>query len=173
MKLQDKLILSRKKRGFTQNQLSKELQVTRQTISRWEHGTALPSMDNLRRLSQLYGVTLDYFIDKELEEIDSITETVDSVSQNNSDNSLTTHLEMDELMGDKYKEIPTVKKIVGRKRTVVVSIVAIMILCVVCFFIWKEFFHEDTVSISENEGWLSDLEYDDVESSQHIIFQFE
>ncbi len=55
MDLPEKLIDARKKKKFTQSQLAQELQVTRQTVLRWEHGTAVPSTDNLRRLSQLYG----------------------------------------------------------------------------------------------------------------------
>lgn len=81
MNLQEKLIISRKHKGFTQEQLSKELQVTRQTVSRWEHGTALPSMDSLRRLSPLYGVSLDYFIDEKTEEVVPTTEATVSVTQ--------------------------------------------------------------------------------------------
>lgn len=61
MELPEKLIIYRKKQGLTQVQLAEKLQVSRQAVSRWEHGTALPSMDSLRRLSQLYGVPLDHF----------------------------------------------------------------------------------------------------------------
>lgn len=64
MNLQEKMIGARKKKGVTQDQLARELQVTRQTVSRWERGTALPSMDNLRRLSP---VTLGYFVDGKAE----------------------------------------------------------------------------------------------------------
>lgn len=64
MNLQEKMTGARKKKGVTQDQLARELQVTRQTVSRWERGTALPSMDNLRRLSH---VTLGYFVDGKAE----------------------------------------------------------------------------------------------------------
>ena len=74
MELPEKLIIYRKKQGLTQVQLAEKLQVSRQAVSRWEHGTALPSMDSLRRLSQLYGVPLDLFVDKETEELIPKTE---------------------------------------------------------------------------------------------------
>ena len=61
MDIGNQLTELRKSHGLTQNQLATELQVSRQTVYRWEHGTALPSMDNLRRLSQLYKVPLDFF----------------------------------------------------------------------------------------------------------------
>ena len=175
MNLQEKLIISRKQKGFTQDQLSKELQVTRQTVSRWEHGAVLPSMDSLRRLSQLYGVSLDYFIDEEMEEVVPTTETTVSVTQeqNSSDSDEKAPQNKDECMSDKSKELSTVNKNDRKKRTVALLIAAIIVLCVVCFFVWKELSHQDTFTKAEDESWLSDLQYDDVESSQRTVFQFE
>lgn len=65
MNLTDKLISLRKKNGFTQATLAEKMDVTRQSISRWEIGEALPSTDNLRRLSELFGVPVDYLMNDE------------------------------------------------------------------------------------------------------------
>lgn len=62
MKLTDKLISLRKESGLTQNDLAEKMEVSRQAVSLWESGETLPSMDKLRRLSELYGVSVDYLV---------------------------------------------------------------------------------------------------------------
>ena len=65
MTLNEKLAELRKARGLTQQEIAEALDVSRQAVSRWEVGTATPTLDNLSSLSRLYGVPLDYFIQKE------------------------------------------------------------------------------------------------------------
>lgn len=48
MELKEKLVALRKEKGLTQLVVAEKLNVSRQAISRWESGTALPSTDNLR-----------------------------------------------------------------------------------------------------------------------------
>lgn len=62
MKLEENLVRLRKEHGLSQNDLAEKLNVSRQAVSRWEQGTAMPSTDNLISLSQLYGITLDGLI---------------------------------------------------------------------------------------------------------------
>ena len=52
----EKLREVRNERNFTQDQLSKEMNVSRQTISHWENGRAIPDIDTIKHLSQV----LDY-----------------------------------------------------------------------------------------------------------------
>ena len=59
MELKERLVQLRKDHGLSQNDLADKLNVSRQAISRWEQGTAVPSSDNLVYLSKLYGITLD------------------------------------------------------------------------------------------------------------------
>lgn len=66
MELSKKLVQLRKKKGLTQMELAEALNVSRQAISRWEVGEAIPSTENLAYLSQLYGVSVDFILnDKE------------------------------------------------------------------------------------------------------------
>ena len=62
-----KLTSLRKRQGLTQLELAEKLDVSRQAISRWEVGTAVPTTDNLRALSDLYGVTVDYLLNDNTE----------------------------------------------------------------------------------------------------------
>ena len=47
MKLEEKLISLRKEKGLSQMKLAEMMNVSRQAISRWEVGAAVPSTDNL------------------------------------------------------------------------------------------------------------------------------
>ncbi len=62
MKFEEKLITLRKKVGMSQEELADRLDVSRQAISRWELGTTLPDAPNLMKLSDLFGVSIDYLL---------------------------------------------------------------------------------------------------------------
>ena len=83
MSLAEKLVILRKQKGLTQMDLAEQLNVSRQAISRWEVGAAVPSTDNLKVLSDLYGVPVDYLLN------DNTTEDVKSV-QKAEDNPMNT-----------------------------------------------------------------------------------
>lgn len=59
MELMETLQFYRKRQGLSQTELAEALDVSRQTVSKWETGAALPSAENLLALSKLYGVTAD------------------------------------------------------------------------------------------------------------------
>lgn len=67
MELKEKLVALRKEKGLTQLAVAERLSVSRQAISRWESGMALPSTDNLKCLGALYGVPVDYLINEATE----------------------------------------------------------------------------------------------------------
>ena len=74
MKLDEKLVSLRKEKGLTQLKVAEELDISRQAISRWESGVAMPSTENLRRISELYRVPLDYLINEDSKRPDRVEE---------------------------------------------------------------------------------------------------
>lgn len=82
MNLSAKLTSLRKQKGLTQMDLAEKLNVSRQAISRWEVGTAVPSTDNLKVLSELYGVTVDYLLNDDTVPISKEREPI-SVNESN------------------------------------------------------------------------------------------
>ena len=74
MELEKKLVELRKKNGLSQLKVAEELDVSRQAISKWEMGSAVPSPENLKLLSKLYNVSLDYLMDDDAEEPDRTTD---------------------------------------------------------------------------------------------------
>ena len=67
MKLPDKIIKLRKERGWSQEDFAEKLDVSRQAISRWENGTALPDAQNVLQISKLFNVTTDYLLNDDYE----------------------------------------------------------------------------------------------------------
>ena len=57
----EKIKNKRKELNLTQEYLAKELNISRQAVSKWEKGLSDPSMDNLVKLSEIFGVDIDYF----------------------------------------------------------------------------------------------------------------
>ena len=49
----------RKQFGFSQDELAQKLMVSRQTISQWETGQTMPTTDNLMRLKEIFGASID------------------------------------------------------------------------------------------------------------------
>lgn len=64
----DKLIQLRKKAGWSQEELAFKMDVTRQSVSKWEGAQSIPDLDKMIRLSELFGVSLDYLLKDEIEE---------------------------------------------------------------------------------------------------------
>ena len=62
MNFSEKLISLRRKAGLSQEQLAAQLDVTRQSVSKWESGSAVPELGKLIALSDLFGVTIDYLV---------------------------------------------------------------------------------------------------------------
>lgn len=62
MKLSEKIVNLRKARNMSQEELSEQLGVSRQAVSRWEVGSALPDASNILQLSKLFGVSADYLL---------------------------------------------------------------------------------------------------------------
>lgn len=59
MKLEERLTALRQEKGLSQAEVAEQLDVSRQAISRWETGKAVPTVDNLACLSRLYGVPME------------------------------------------------------------------------------------------------------------------
>jgi len=64
----EKLGNLRRREGLSQEQLADRLGVTRQSVSKWESGTALPELAKLITLSEMFGVSIDYLVKDYLED---------------------------------------------------------------------------------------------------------
>lgn len=62
MEFNNKLYELRKKRGYSQEELANRLNVSRQTVSKWEVGESAPDMEKLVAISDLFEVSLDELV---------------------------------------------------------------------------------------------------------------
>ena len=61
----DNLIFLRKQNKLTQLEVAEKLNYSDKSVSKWEHGETLPDIEVLKKLSDLYGVSLDYIVSEE------------------------------------------------------------------------------------------------------------
>ena len=67
MKLSEKLKSYRKSFDLTQEELAEKLNVSRQVITKWESELGMPEVSNLKALSELFNVSVDFLLDDEQE----------------------------------------------------------------------------------------------------------
>lgn len=82
MSFSEKLIKLRKQHGFSQEELGYKLNVTRQTVSKWELGQTVPEMNKLISLSQIYGISLDELTNEDKLNVDNTTKKDDIKIEN-------------------------------------------------------------------------------------------
>ena len=67
MILADKIMTLRKKAGWSQEELAAQLNVSCQSVSKWESAQSIPDMDKVVQMSRLFGVTTDFLLKDEIE----------------------------------------------------------------------------------------------------------
>lgn len=82
MNFAEKIFTLRKGNDLTQEQLSEELNVSWQSISKWESGQATPELEKIVAISQIFGVTTDYLLKpSEIDELSVKTEILEKQQQ--------------------------------------------------------------------------------------------
>jgi len=62
MKLAEKILSLRTARGLSQGDLAEKLEVSRQSVSKWETGQSVPDLDKIIKLADLFGVSVDELV---------------------------------------------------------------------------------------------------------------
>ena len=70
----EKLQALRNSRGWTQEQLSEQIRVSRQTLSKWEQGSVLPDTEYVLSVSRLFQVSTDYLLRDEYDRLEQPSE---------------------------------------------------------------------------------------------------
>ena len=88
MILAEKIMKLRKQQGWSQEDLAVKLNISRQSVSKWESGASIPDLDKIIKLSDLFGVSTDFLLKDEMEEIPAtaiVAQDTDSDTANNND----------------------------------------------------------------------------------------
>lgn len=131
MTLATKLVFLRKQKGLTQMELAEKLNVSRQAISRWEVGAAVPGMDNIKILCEMYDVSIDSLLS---DDKDLICNNIDSQAQEK----------------DKVKWV-------NKLRRIIFCILLLFVLIVCCRVIVQEQEPEQIAQIDELETIVEDI----------------
>lgn len=128
MNIAEKIVLLRKKKGISQEELANKLNTSRQAVSKWENNQSTPDLEKLVALSKYFNVTTDYLL------TDSIETSINNNSQCES------NIEFQELKSevteDEYQyAINEAKKKKHFSYWVIVTVPFIMMLAVlICYY---------------------------------------
>ncbi len=93
MTIGDKLTKLRKEQNLTQEQFAEILQVSRQSVSKWELDISYPDTEKLIRISKLFDCSLDYLLKDEIEKMDvNITSAVEEARNDKIRASILTYM---------------------------------------------------------------------------------
>ena len=67
MILAEKIITLRKRMNWSQEELAEKLNISRQSVSKWEVGATIPDLDKILKMSELFGVSTDYLLKDEMD----------------------------------------------------------------------------------------------------------
>lgn len=84
MILADKIIEERKRNGWSQEELAEKLEVSRQSVSKWEGAQSIPDINRIIQMAEIFGLSTDYLLKENAvrnDKNDSLTESVDSVKK--------------------------------------------------------------------------------------------
>jgi len=118
MEIGNRILELRKQKNLSQEQLAEKMGVARQTISKWELGETSPDLEQSKRLSQIFNVSLD------------------DITNNDINNVLITKVSNTEKLG---KTIINILKII-------LLILCILVIILVSTIFFKDYFNADPVS---------------------------
>lgn len=73
MTLAEKITLLRKQKGWSQEDLADKMDISRQSVSKWESGQSIPDLDKIIKISNIFAVSTDYLLKEEGESEDFIS----------------------------------------------------------------------------------------------------
>lgn len=82
MTLGEKIILLRKGKNLTQEQFAEILEVSRQSVSKWESDTAYPEMNKLKEIAKFFNVSFDYLLNEDEATVVPAQEEVKEIKTN-------------------------------------------------------------------------------------------
>lgn len=82
MNFSEKLVTLRKANNLTQEELAEKLDVSRQSISKWESGQVTPELEKIVAISAIFSVTTDYLLkSSEIDDLSVKTEMLERQQQ--------------------------------------------------------------------------------------------
>ncbi len=80
MILAEKITYLRKQKEWSQEELADQMEISRQSVSKWESGASIPELDKIIRMSMIFGVSTDFLLKDEYD--------IDVISKNGQEGEL-------------------------------------------------------------------------------------
>ena len=146
MKFDENLRELRKEKGYSQEELAYKLEVTRQTVSKWENGSAMPDLKKLTELAEFFGVSMDDLLGLNVES--------ESKADNNNANfeAFVQYTDQRIAAMEASRNQETKKKIT----LLICLFAAAMILLFVCFLNYSNGIRNELNSLRDNFIYLKD-----------------
>ena len=68
MELYEKIVFLRRKNGLSQQELADKLEISRQSVYKWEQGLTSPDITKLPELAKIFNVTVDELLNNDIDE---------------------------------------------------------------------------------------------------------
>ncbi len=172
MTFPEKITYLRKKKGWSQEQLSIKLDISRQAIYKWEAGICLPEIDKLRKLSKIYGLSCDDLLNDEIDITSATFNTEASEDDLSADEKATdSNLSCEQKQASLEKK--TQKSYVENKSKLLIAFLAVgvILLALIVFLIASALLNDnesgyesgtESTSESEEQDATAILEFDDL-----------
>ena len=141
MEFGEKLLILRKNKGLTQEELAIKLKVVRQTISKWEKGFSVPDADMLQKLADILEVDVKQLLGAEIETEQDRNELAEQLARIN------------EQLAIKNRRSRIIWKVIG---WIVAIIILLNILLVAFFSVDFDSFNEGSTQVNESQEQLID-----------------
>ena len=82
MNLSERIYNLRIQKGMSQGDLAEKLNVSRQSISKWENSSAVPDLDKIIKLSEIFDITIDELVKGETHKVDDATDNAEKQQKN-------------------------------------------------------------------------------------------
>ncbi len=136
MTLGEKIKIARKQAGLSQEQLAEKMEVSRSAVAKWEVNNGMPDIDNLKMLSKLLGVTIDYLVGNG----ENLDEVATEETTNISEDTVSNHDDDLIVDGGGFDTITTNEDVAPpkhtsgkRKKKLLTASIIVGIICVVGF----------------------------------------
>lgn len=128
MILAEKITKLRKQNGWSQEELAAQLNISRQSVSKWESTASIPDLDKIIKLSELFGVSTDYLLKDELEEDTNAAAVAEPTYESESESESARFISLDD--ANTYMDLVrrTSKKIAAGVASCILSPILLILL---------------------------------------------
>jgi len=172
MKFGDNLKLIRKNKKMSQEQLAEKMNVSRQSVSKWENAEAYPEMNNILELCKIFNCKINDLVHSDMSDINSLDEEI-----------IMNVVKFNEKKQKEVKTLSYVISLIGKIGSIVLKVVIPFIILIMLLAPYvvsnveikenKITFKTDNIKIiDENKLEIHDIivgEFDDDESETDII----